>query len=617
MLSLFQLSPSVISDFWYGAVGHRTAAGINVTNDVAMTLSTVFACSRVLVAGGSSLPFNLHETKGRNTTIASDHLIHGLIHDEPNPEMGAMSFRGLGFFRQINQGNFFAEIERDALGRPIRLWPLEKERVTPFRPDEQFAREHGLKPNLLAWRVKRDKGGYDFLPDSEMFNVPSIISDNGIIGKGVIENARETIAHGIATVQQGAAYMKNSARPSVVITGMTKRSILPADREYYRQTWMDVHGGPENNAKPAIVPEGCDVKVLSFSPEDSQFLQTMQHQVEDICRWYGVSPHLVQHLLRATFSNIEHQGIDFVVYSLVPWLKKWEEEVWRKLLSPLERKTHFAKHNVNGLLRGDSAARAAYYQSLWQLGAYSINEIRELEDMNPIDDGDEHFIQTSYATIANVINPPEPPAPIVQKAPEPKSDEAMSVIRTTVDGLLDHLDRPQPIPVVNLPDIQAKLPDELAAQIASLIEYTRPPIDSRILDVQSAAQVMVEAVASESLSIEIAKVGKMIAGDAKEFFGAFDTYYKLVEDKLSESLSLPIFAYARSRGLNIDSGGTTRGVVAKQLAIAREQVLDLTSVQADEWPNVRERFGELAAGWKAERVAKLVEELDEVLATFS
>ncbi len=587
MLSLFSLSPSVISDYWYGPIGARTAAGIPITDESAMTYSAVWACTRVLSASGSCLPLNLHRRSGAITTIDDSHPVHALMHDEPNKEMGSMGMRSIGLMRQINNGNFFAEIVRDALRRPRELWPIANDRVTPIRPDEQFAREKNLIPNRLSWQVKReDNRGYDYLRDEDMLNVRSIISDDGIMGKGVITNARETIAHGLATVQQGAAYMKNSARPSVVISGGKFKT--GEDRETYRRMWMDVHGGPENNAKPALLPEGAEMKVLSFSPEDSQFIQTLQHSIEDVARWYGVPPHAIGHLLRATFSNIEHLGIEFVVYSLVPWLKLWEEEIKRKLLTDDEKRTHYAKHNVNGLLRGDSAARAAYYQSLWQLGAYSINEIRELEDMNPIDGGDEHFIQTSYATLENVTNPPEPPAPVM-----PMIEEREEPMAAAINGLFDYLkEREAPAPIIQPPDV--KVPDELTQQIASLVEYTKPRCNAKEL-----ASTIGKAVKIVRLSVskEINAIERATNKEPKEFFGWVDSFYDDQHNTVSESLSAFI----------VDADNLT----TEYIQGGKDSLLNLTEIQAEDWPELPGRFAELAKTWRDTRVEQFIGSLVE------
>jgi HK97 family phage portal protein len=435
VISLFLSSDSEnhrdpLSGFWYGPVGRQSAAGIDVTPDVAMTYSAVWACTRVLCAPGASLPFNLNRRTNEGAEVDSNHSVHGLIHNLPNPEMTSMPFRCLGINRQVNNGNFWSEIERDRSGNPVRLWPIHNGRVKLFRASEEYATQAGVEPNSIVWRVQNDVGhDPSWIPDKDMFHVRSIISDDGIIGKGVIENARETIGHGLATVRQGAAYMKNSARPSVVIIGGKFKQ--GESREDYRRMWNDVHGGPANNAKPAMLPEGSDIKVLSFSPEDSQFIQTLQHSVEEVARWYGVPPHMIQHLLRATFDNIEHQGIDYVVYSLIPWLKLWEEEAWRKLLTPAEQKTHFFKHNVEGLLRGDAAARAAFYKAMWDIGAFSINDILRKEDMNSIGPaGDQHFVQTSYSTLEKLMSG----IPEWQKARE-KNDVTRDEYRTKILNL--------------------------------------------------------------------------------------------------------------------------------------------------------------------------------------
>lgn len=672
MISLFAqtLSPSVLSDWWYGSVGLQTRAGINVTNDTAMTYSAVWACTRVLSASGSSLPFNLHRRIGDYTEVASDHPVHRLLHDMPNEEMGSMGLRSIGLMRQVNKGNFLSEIVRDRLGIPQSLEPIDNDRAKPFRPDASLAREHGLEPGKLAWRIK-GTSGYDYLPDRDVFNVRSIISDNGIIGKGVIENARETIAHGLATVHQGAAYMKNSARPSVVISGGSFKT--GEDRETYRRMWVDVHGGPENNAKPAMLPQGAELKVLSFSPEDSQFIQTMQHTIEDVARWYGVPPHMIQHLLRATFNNVEQMGIDFVVYSLLPWLKMWEEEVYRKLLSPIEQMTYFAKHNVTALLRGDSAARAAYYQSLWQLGAYSINEIRELEDMNPIEGGDQHFIQTSYTTLdklsigewkdaraKNDVSRDEFRAKVLQL--EPSTDKGDAPLLALVGGMTSSLDvakavgngeldpkagaeilqlflqieadkaaaiagekqesdEPPVVPAIGSPfpgnEQDPEVDGELSRKIDMLLEYNKPPevmSDPRVSLAQDAIRIYLRDTSSRLLTKECKALQQACSKEPKEFFAWLDPFYDDHQQKLTEALRQPVQAYVNALGVLADCETITTTIAASHVQFSKEAVLLATEVQSSDWSTVSTKVQSLSNEWRETRLERVIESIEQGVA---
>lgn len=663
MISLFSnlsATPSVISDWWYGSAGRPTAAGIHVSNDIAMTYSAVWACTRVLSASGSCLPLSLMKRSGDVVGVASNHAVHRLIHDMPNSEMGSMGLRSIGLMRQVNCGNFFAEIQRDPRGTPENLWPITKDRMKAMRADSELANRLGIRPGQLAWRVSRE-GGYDYLPDKDVLNVRSIISDDGIIGKGVIENARETIAHGLATIQQGAAYMKNSARPLVAIAGGKFKTA--EDREAYRNSWMEVHGGPANNAKPALLPEGSDIKVLSFSPEDSQFIQTLQHSIEDVSRWYGVPPHMIQHLLRSTFNNVEQMGIDFVVYSLVPWLKMWEEEIYRKLLSPIEQQTHYAKHNVTGLLRGDSAARAAYYQSLWQLGAYSINEIRALEDMNPIDGGDQHFVQTSYTTIdklsigewkdartKNDVSRDEFRAKVLQIGPS--TDKSDAPLLSLVGGMTSSIDvaravgsgeltpeagaeilklflqieadkataiagdkvasEPEESPPA--PVLQQRPPDnsELEAKIAELLEYQKPPaVDPRIAAVQDAAKLMVEDAVSRMLTKESKTLSRAASKSPSEFFGWCDEFYSEHSTTLTEALRRPVQAYAKALGSFADTETITTTIAAASVQWSKDAVLLATEVQPAEWPTLSGKFSALADGWRQTRSEQVIQLIHE------
>lgn len=395
---------------WGG--GTPALAGVNVDENTAMTYSAVWAATRLLAGTGSGLPLNLYRRlDGGGKEIDSTNPLHACLHDAPNEEMSSMSWRMMAIAHQVNWGNTYSEIERDGAGRVVALWPIHPSRVQPDRIDGRY-----------VYRVYGDRRDVPF-PSDDIFHVPSLITDDGICGKGVIRHARESIGFGMGTERHGAAYFGNGARPNVVVTH--PRQLSKEARQNFRREWREIHGGPDKAGELALLQEGADVKIMNVSPEDSQFLETRQHNIEEIARWYGVPPHLIGHLLRSTFSNIEAQGIEFVVYSLLPWLKLWEQEIWRKLIPIRERAKYFAKHVVDALLRGDAPTRSAALQTQFINGAITQDEWRDIEDRNPLPDGygKKHYVQGNLTPVEKAGEMLEPKAPFATPAAEPEEIE--------------------------------------------------------------------------------------------------------------------------------------------------------------------------------------------------
>lgn len=428
-----QLSPPPSDDFWYGPAGHQTAAGISVDENVAMTLSTCWAALMLLGSAGGMLPLKLMRTnQAGGSRAANDDPRYALLHDAPNDDMTSMMFRSSRIIQQVARGNAFAEIERNRALQPIKLHPIHASRI-PVRTN--IVRKDGK----LVYYINNDDGSKTPIPAADMLHIPSPISEDGIVGRGVVEHARLSIGFGIAVETQGAAYFGNSARPSVVIEGGTFKD--KQDREEYRRMWNEVHGGPANNAKPALMPPGAKLHLLEWSAEDSQFLATRQHNVEEIARWFSVQPHLIGHLLRATHNNIEHQSLEFVKYSLMKWLVLWEQELNKKLLTVEERKTMYFLHVVEGLERADIQTRTTALAQQFFNGEITLNEWRALENRNPIGPlGDIHWIQSAMLPLEMAakgpqVQPATPPAQDDEPPADNPTDDLASQVSTRVDAL--------------------------------------------------------------------------------------------------------------------------------------------------------------------------------------
>lgn len=563
-LGLFGLSASADRDptsgFWYGPAGRKTLAGVDINETTAMNLSSVWAATRLLCATGSSLPLNVLRTTGYKTKeIATEHSTHRVLHHEFNPEMGSMMARSFGINMQVNWGNFYAEIVRERGDRgPVKeLWPIHSSRVNPCRFDG----------GALGYRVRNSDGTTDDFMARDMFHVPSMISTDGICGKGVIQNARESLGAGIATERHGASYFANGAMPGIIIKGGKFKD--KEDRADYRRQWMEIHSGPENALKPALLPEGADVSFMTFNARDSQFLELREHNVNDVARWYGVPPHMIYDLRRATFTNIEAQGIEFVVYSLVPWLKLWEEEIWRKLLTPQEQKTYFAKHAVEGLLRGDSAARAAFYTSLFGIGVLSINDILELEDRNPIgDEGDKHFVPLNMTT--------------AEKAGE---------------------EEPQQAAIPSMP-MEDEEPDDATEELAA---YLQPPPQIVATPDNAALVEGCRGLLADTLGRMLNKECRACRAAAennrtpKDFFAWLDDYYERYTATLTDAVSKQVALLLVAAGDEREASAVTTEAIAAHIADSKESILQATEVAKEQWALVPDRITACGLKWQAER----------------
>ncbi len=366
--------------FWtsiYQAI-RRTDSGELVTEDSALRVAAVYACVRILAEDIAALPFGVYRTTDTGKTRVKGPL-DKLLHDMANPDMTAYSFRETMMLWLLLWGNAYARIERRA-GYPVALWVLPADRVEVKR-DPPASR--------LTYHVKDELGKVTVLGAYEVLHIPGLSFD-GLVGLSPIQYAAQSIGLAIATERFGAQFFGNGASPSLALEhpGTVK------DPKRLRENFRAAYGG-RNNRGVAVLEEGMKVSVISVPPESAQFLETRKFQLTEICRIYRVPPHLVQHLENATFSNIEHQSIDYVQHTLVPWMVRWEQAVNAKLLTDADRESGlYVKLNANALMRGDFKSRMDGYAIGRQNGILSTNDIRRLEDMDlvPETDGGDAFL---------------------------------------------------------------------------------------------------------------------------------------------------------------------------------------------------------------------------------
>jgi len=380
---------------WWGAFlgGSETASGERVTPEKAMALSAYFACVRNISEDVGKLPLKVYRRlHPRGKQGLPDHSLYGLLHDAPNPDMTAIAFRETLTHHALGWGGGFAEIERDNAGRPIAFWVIHPSRVKIKR---NKARE-------IVYEVHSEDLGVREPVTIAARNMLHIhgLGAAGISGYVVSVVGKEAIGVGLAAQRFGGRFFGNSTRPSGVLRH--PQTLSKDGHENLRKSWSEMHSR-ENALKPAILEEGMEWQPMFIPPEEAQFLQTRQHEVEDVARWFRMPPHKIQHLLRATFSNIESQAIEYVGDTLMPWLVRWEQEIKRKCFDLESEADLFAEHLVGGLLRGDSQKRANYYRQMWNIGVYSQNDIREMENENPSENGDTYYVPRNMMPVEEAL----------------------------------------------------------------------------------------------------------------------------------------------------------------------------------------------------------------------
>jgi HK97 family phage portal protein len=375
--------------FWQNAYTFffgPTPSGKTVNERTAMTTSAVYACVRVLSETIASLPLHVYRRVNGGKEKAVDHNLYHLLHDEPNPEMTSFVFRETLMGHLLLWGNAYAQIIRDGRGKVIALYPLLPDRMEVGRTEQ----------GELFYCYQKDGQQY-LLHREEVLHVPGLSFD-GLVGYSPIAMAKNAIGMALATEEYGSKFFANDARPSVVLEhpGILK------DPAKIRESWNEIYRGSENAHRVAVLEEGMSVKTLSIPPEQAQFLETRKFQLEEICRIFRVPPHLVASLDRATFSNIEHQSISFVVHTIRPWLVRLEQAFNKALFTKQEKKEYFASFVVDGLLRGDYESRMRGYAVGIQNGFLSPNDVRSLENFNPIENGDVYAVNGNMVKLEDI-----------------------------------------------------------------------------------------------------------------------------------------------------------------------------------------------------------------------
>ena len=369
--------------FFFGG----SAAGKRVNERSAMQMTAVYSCVRILAEAVAGLPLHLYRYKedgGKEKAL--DHPLYLLLHDEPNPEMSSFVFRETLMTHLLLWGNAYAQIIRNGRGEVMALYPLMPDRMAVDRDDKgQLYYEY----TTSADDAPISKGSIVRLKPSDVLHIPGLGFD-GLVGYSPIAMAKNAIGLAIATEEYGSKFFANGAQPS----GVLEHPGTIKDPQRVRDSWMSQFGGSANSNKIAVLEEGLKYTPISISPEQAQFLETRKFQINEIARIFRVPPHMVGDLEKSSFSNIEQQSLEFVKYTLEPWLVRWEQSIQRILFSADEKKRYFVRFNVEGLLRGDYASRMNGYAVGRQNGWMSANDIRELENLDriPAEEGGDLYL---------------------------------------------------------------------------------------------------------------------------------------------------------------------------------------------------------------------------------
>jgi HK97 family phage portal protein len=365
-------------------LGTRTPAGTFVNHDRSLQNATVWACVQYLTKAVAQLPWRVvRESNNGDTERVTSSPVDTMLNQRPNPEMGAFTWRQAMLGHALLRGNGYAEIERDNAGRALFLWPIHPSRVSPSRDAN----------GMVYYEVWNGIADCVDLSASDMFHLKGF--GDGPVGHNVVEYAAQSIGWAQATELFGAMFFGEGMNPSGVIE--MEKSLNADGLKILKEELKKFRGA--GGEKTFFLDKGMKWTPVSRAPNEAQFIETRQHQIEEIRRWFGVPPHKVMHLARAAFSNIEHQSIEVVVDSVVPWVKAFEREANDKLFGQ-NRTNLLTKMNLNGLPRGNSRARTGLYKSLFMVGAASPNMIPRLENMNTIGpDGDKHFVPVNMVPI--------------------------------------------------------------------------------------------------------------------------------------------------------------------------------------------------------------------------
>lgn len=401
------------SSLW-NLVSAQSNSGVNVDEQNALTYSAVFCAVNLIAGTVSCLPLHLIHEKNNKKRKATDKKLYHVLHTKWNRYMTAQVGREVLTAHALTWGNGYAEKIYNQLGELVELWPIPPNRAKPKMVDGELVYE--IKVGAETITMPRDK----------ILHVPGLGFD-GFAGYSIVALARETIGLGMAMERFGANYFGNGTHPGLIISHPGKLS--EAAHKNLKGSLNTAYSGLGNTHRLMLVEEAMKIEKIGIPPEDSQFLESRGFQVPEIARWFNLPPHKLKDLTKSSFNNIEAEQISFVTDSILPWAIRFETNFNMQLLGEREqRQGYYFKHSVEGLLRGDSASRAEFYKGMFNIGAMNINEIREKEDLDPIDGGDIHLVPLNMQSLEFAGEKPEKTSKVLpenQTLPEAKALKLM------------------------------------------------------------------------------------------------------------------------------------------------------------------------------------------------
>lgn len=379
------------SDWWDSIVSAKSVSGVTVNTENAMEIGAVYACVRILSETISSLPIHVYQAVNGERRMASDHPLNAVLGSVSNSDMTAMELRELVMSSLCLHGNAYCYVQRDIRRQVVSLWPLQPEHMNIMR------NEDGTLSYVWAYKnVSR------MFTQDQIWRVCGLGKD-GIVGLSPVSLAKEAMGISVSAEKSAARLFSNGQQTSMALE--FDDQLTDEQVEVLRKQWSENYSGSANAHKPIILESGMKAKSIGMTADDAQFLESRKWQIAEIARWFRVPLHMLNELDRATFSNIEHQSIEFVQHTIRPWLVRLEQTISRDLLTPREREQgYFVSHSVEGLLRGDTASRYEAYGKAIQDGWMNRNEVRRLENLNPAEGLDE------YLTPLNMQNANAEPA---------------------------------------------------------------------------------------------------------------------------------------------------------------------------------------------------------------
>lgn len=382
--------------------GSQSLSGETVTEETALTYSAVWNAHTLISGTVSTLPLHLMQKAGKLKHIADDRSLYRVMHDRWNPYMTAMAGREVMMGHILSWGNGYAEKVINGYGEIVELWPIPPNRVTPK-----------MENSKLVYEIRMDGVPDITLSRDQILHIPGLGFD-GFVGYSVISMARKSIGLGMAMETFGSHYFGQGTHPGVIVSHPGQ--LNPESHKNLKTSLTESYSGLGQSHRLMLLEDNMKIEKIGIPPEDSQFLESRQFQITDIARWYNIPVHKLKEMTKSSFNNIESEQLSYYGDCILLWLVRLEQNYNMQLLSPREQKERlYFKHAVQGILRADAKSRGEFYSKMFNIGAFSVNDIRELEDMNPVEGGDVHLVPLNMTTLENAGKQSES-----KQLPEPK-----------------------------------------------------------------------------------------------------------------------------------------------------------------------------------------------------